>query len=74
MHYSSENIFHFTCEKCSLWWSVATERLVSKGMTRRRWETIANVDVDKVLICPHCGNQHVPPHLNTSRIVELNAD
>ena len=74
MSNSMEILHHFSYNKCSGWWSIATERLVSKGMSKKRWETTPNVDVDKVLICPHCGNQHIPPHLNTSRIVELNAD
>ena len=34
--------YHFTCEKCKLWWSVALDK---EGWTpKRMW-------------CPHCGHK-----------------
>ena len=48
MNYSHEKIYHFTCEECSLWWSIAG----------------TNIKVEKkpVWYCPWCGHEHKPDH------------
>ena len=48
MRYNTEKIFHFTCEKCAMWWSVAAENM---NVSKRSW------------ICTWCGNKHSPPHI-----------
>ena len=37
-----EYLYHYTCEKCKLWWSIAMEK--------DKWQP-------KVMWCPHCGNK-----------------
>ena len=39
---SMEYLYHYTCEKCKLWWSIAMEK--------DKWQP-------KVMWCPHCGNK-----------------
>ena len=48
MKYFEELILHFTCDKCSLWWSVA--------ISNTKWKPT------KSWICPWCGHKHEPPH------------
>jgi len=45
--YSIEKLYHFTCDKCKMWWSVATNELV---MYNKTWH------------CPWCSHKHKPPH------------
>ena len=40
---STEILFHFTCDKCNLWWSFATDSI--------SWQP-------NKLYCPHCGTLH----------------
>ena len=47
MHYNRERIYHFTCEKCEMWWSIGVENM---NMERISW------------ICTWCGHKHLPPH------------
>ena len=49
MNYSTEQIFHFTCDQCELWWSIAVENV---KMDKRTWT------------CPWCSHDHLPPHYN----------
>ena len=49
MNYSKEHIFHFTCDKCELWWSIGVENIKMDGKT---WT------------CPWCSYEHLPPHFN----------
>ena len=53
MKYSQETIYHFTCEKCSLWWSIATDGFLK----------------DRPLHCPHCSHHHNPPHLDQNELI-----
>jgi hypothetical protein len=39
---SMEYLYHYSCEKCKLWWSIAMEK--------DKWQP-------KVMWCPHCGNK-----------------
>ena len=41
MNYSHEKIYHFTCDKCELWWSIAGTNI--------------NVDKKAAWYCPWCG-------------------
>ena len=41
-----ELIYHFTCEKCKLWWSIAT----TDPLDKKTW------------YCPWCSHKHKPPH------------
>jgi hypothetical protein len=50
MNFSIEKIYHFVCEKCDLWWSIATDGFI---MTHS-------------MTCPHCSNKHEPPHRDIS--------
>tara|TARA_B100000953_G_C17690509_1_gene315335 strand:+ start:65 stop:229 length:165 start_codon:yes stop_codon:yes gene_type:complete len=43
--YSIENIFHFACDECKRWWSVALSDM--------------NRFPDKTAFCPHCGNESI---------------
>ncbi len=47
MKYSIEKLYHFTCDKCGMWWSVASTNMVL---------------YNKIWICTWCGKQHKPPH------------
>jgi hypothetical protein len=47
LNYTKEQIFHFTCETCELWWSIGVENII---MDKKIW------------ICPWCGRKHFPPH------------
>ena len=49
MKYSIETIYHFTCQVCSLWWSIAAENI---NMNKQIW------------VCPWCGHRHKPPHMD----------
>jgi hypothetical protein len=49
LNYSKEHIFHFTCDKCELWWSIGVENIKMDGKT---WT------------CPWCSYEHLPPHFN----------
>ena len=44
MKYSKEVLWHFTCEFCKGWWSIAASD---------EWHPS-----DKVLYCSHCGKEH----------------
>ena len=55
MNYSKEQIFHFTCEKCDMWWSVAAENM---HMDKKTW------------ICSWCGYKHLPPHRDKNKIIK----
>ena len=37
-----EYLYHYTCEACKLWWSIAMEK--DGWQPKRMW-------------CPHCGNK-----------------
>ena len=37
-----EYLYHFTCERCKLWWSIALDK--------EGWKA-------KKMWCPHCGNK-----------------
>ena len=52
MNYTKEQIFHFTCEKCNLWWSIAAENI--------------NYGTPKTWTCPWCSHKHLPPHIDIS--------
>ena len=52
MNFSVERIYHFVCEKCDLWWSIATD-----GFSKQK---------EKSMTCPHCSNEHMPPHRDIS--------
>ena len=41
---SLEHIYHFTCEKCNLWWSIALESELKER--------------EVAWYCPWCGHQH----------------
>ncbi len=56
MNYSTEKIFHFTCGKCELWWSIATEDMKMNS---------------KSLSCPHCHYTHKPPHTDITHYGNL---
>ena len=43
MKVSKETIWHFTCQSCTAWWSIAASD---------NW-------IPKKLFCPHCGKQRV---------------
>ncbi len=52
MQTSYETIYHFTCEKCNMWWSIAlsfnSDKLNSeKLLIRKYWW------------CPWCGHRHI---------------
>jgi DNA-directed RNA polymerase subunit RPC12/RpoP len=51
MNYSKEIIYHFVCQRCDLWWSIAAENI---GIDKKTW------------VCPWCGHKHLPPHRDTS--------
>ena len=52
MKFNKEQIYHFTCESCNLWWSIAAE----------------NIKVEKhTWICPWCAYEHKPPHTTNIR-------
>ena len=51
LNYSKEQIFHYTCEECDMWWSIAAENM--------------NMD-KKIWTCPWCSHMHKPPHRDTS--------
>ncbi len=44
MKYSKELIYHFTCDKCNLWWSIALESELNNRF--KEW------------FCPWCGHKH----------------
>jgi len=50
MKYSEELILHFTCDKCSLWWSIAISNKSWVSMQQAAW------------FCPWCGHKHGKPH------------
>ena len=43
MNVYKETIWHFTCQSCTAWWSIAASD---------NW-------IPKKLFCPHCGKQRV---------------
>ena len=43
--YTTERIYHFTCGRCSNWWSYASTEQNSLINTRTNWG------------CPHCNHQ-----------------
>ena len=59
MKYSHEKIYHFTCDKCELWWSVAAENM---NMSKRSW------------ICTWCGHKHDVPHKDLTPLTNLNVE
>ena len=48
MNYSHEKIYHFTCDECELWWSIAGTNVI--------------VERKPVWYCPWCGHEHKPIH------------
>tara|TARA_Y100000401_G_C8214279_1_gene170044 strand:- start:257 stop:460 length:204 start_codon:yes stop_codon:yes gene_type:complete len=50
MEYSTEMLYHFNCEKCKMWWSVAS--------------TPNMVLYNKTWYCTWCGHKHKPTHKN----------
>ena len=48
MNYSYEKIYHFTCDECELWWSIAGTNI--------------NVEKKSAWYCPWCGHEHNPVH------------
>ena len=50
MEYSTEMLYHFNCEKCNMWWSVAS--------------TPNMVLYNKTWYCTWCGHKHKPTHKN----------
>jgi len=57
MEYSHEIIYHFTCDKCELWWSIA--------------ETNINVDKKPAWYCPWCGHKHTSPYKDLTILASL---
>lgn len=39
-----EYLYHFTCERCKMWWSIALDK--------EGWEA-------KTMWCPHCGYEQL---------------
>lgn len=48
MQYSHEMLHHFTCDKCTMWWSISA--IAELFINKKAWW------------CPWCGQQHTPPH------------
>ena len=53
MKYSDELLLHFTCDKCSMWWSIAISD---------NWNPTQDVPVGRSWFCPWCGHKHDEPH------------
>ena len=51
MNYSTEIIYHFTCDICDNWWSYASPTEL-RYVEEKRWS------------CPHCFHENSPPHHN----------
>jgi hypothetical protein len=50
--HSVEILYHFTCEECKNWWSIATEPPRSRYLVGKDgWRP-------KEMWCPHCGYKH----------------
>ena len=52
--YSIENIFHFACDECKRWWSVALSDM--------------NRFPDKTAFCPHCGNESIVEKIKMNQL------
>lgn len=52
MDFSKEHIFHFVCQACNMWWSIAMDNF---NPMLRTW------------YCPWCGHKHEPPHRDVSK-------
>ena len=57
MNYSHEKIYHFTCDKCELWWSIAGTNI--------------NVDKKAAWYCPWCGHKHTSPYKDLTILANL---
>ena len=54
MKYSEELLFHFTCDKCSMWWSIAvSDKWNPAQYFKNRLHS---------WFCPWCGYKHEEPH------------
>ncbi len=51
MNFSKEQIFHFVCEECDMWWSIAMENF---NPMLKTWT------------CPWCSHTHKPAHRDIS--------
>ena len=57
MNYSKETLWHFTCEFCKGWWSIAAAEAHPQVIPAQAIEWYP--DVAKKLFCPHCGKDQV---------------
>ena len=57
MRYSHEIIYHFTCDKCELWWSIAGTNI--------------NVEKKQAWYCPWCGHKHTVPYKDLTILANL---
>ena len=49
IHASTETLYHYTCERCKNWWSIAIDK---EGWNpSKMW-------------CPHCGHIHYKQEIN----------
>lgn len=55
MDFSKEQIYHFVCQACKLWWSIAMDNF---NPMLRTW------------YCPWCGHKHKPPHRDVSKEID----
>ena len=51
MNYTTEIIYHFTCDFCNNWWSYAASTEL-RYIEEKKWS------------CPHCKQENKPPHHN----------
>ena len=54
---SKEIIWHFTCDSCSGWWSIAASEAHPQVVPAQETEWYPKVA--KKLFCPHCGEDQV---------------
>ena len=57
MNYSKEILWHFTCEFCKGWWSIAASEAHPQVVPSQETEWYPKVA--KKLFCPHCGKDQV---------------
>ena len=60
MNYSHEKIYHFTCDKCELWWSIAGTNI--------------NVEKKSAWYCPWCRHEHTVPYKDLTILTNLNVE